>query len=502
MPEVITAPMRTTQSLPPWHRAPLPIRPRSRLTPPSIGRLAAVCSVGALMVILLAAPNGPSGDARLALVIFVCAVSLWVGTRLDDTSVAVGAALALVAAGVIDDHVLFAALGSETVWLLVAAFVLAAGVAATGITARLATALLSRAGTVRQLAHLATFALFLTAFAVPSTSGRAALTVPVFTALAATLGHRPRVVRAFSILFPTVILLTAVATLLGAGAHLVTNDVLAATTGEQIGFGHWLLLGTPLALVSAHLAAELVLRLFTTRDDRALPLALTAATLAVDAATPVTGRLTAPERRALTVVGLVALGWAAEPLHGAHPAFIALIGALVITAPRIGTTTLANGLRTVPWSLLLFMAATAVLGSALALSGAATWLAEGLFGALGAAPSWAVVATVVGVSVAAHLFIQSRTARSSVLVPLVIPIAVGVGLNPVAVAFASTAAAGFCHTLTSSAKPVAMFSAIDGVETYSRGDLLRLAAWLAPIVAVLVTVFAVFVWPFLGLPLS
>ncbi|WP_290851316.1 SLC13 family permease [Gordonia sp. (in: high G+C Gram-positive bacteria)] len=479
-----------------------PPRRRRIPGPPPVRRLVAVCAVVGLVVVILAAPGGPAGDARIALVVFVCAVALWVGTRVDDVYVALGAALALVLGGVVGGDVLFAALGSETVWLLVAAFVLSAGVAATGLTARCAAALLCRARTVRQMAHLVAIALLFTAFAVPSTSGRAALAVPVFTALARAVGPRARVVRAFAVLFPTVILLTAVATLLGAGAHLVTNDVLATTTGRQIGFAHWLLLGVPLAVVSAHIAAELVLRLFTTVDDRSTPLRISVDELASGLQTPVTGPLSGPEVQALVVLGGAVAAWSTGPLHGAHPALVALVGALVITTPRFGTTTMSHGLRTVPWSLLVFMAATAVLGTALATSGAAGWLAEGLFGALHSAPPWVVVGAIVLVSVAAHLCIQSRTARSSVLIPLVIPVAIGVGLNPVAVAFASTAAAGFCHTLTSSAKPVAMFSAIDGVETYSAADLLRLSAWLAPITGLLVTAFAVFVWPHLGLPLT
>src|SRR5690606_14172854 len=85
-----------------------------------------------------------------------------------------------------------------------------------------------------------------------------------------------------------------------------------------------------------------------------------------------------------------------------------------------------------------------------------------------------------------HLVLQSRSARAAVLVPAVIPLAVAAGLNPAAVVFASTAAAGFCHTLTSSAKPVAMFSDLpDGTPTYRRSDLLRLSALLGPLVVAL-----------------
>ncbi|CAM5301552.1 hypothetical protein SVIOM342S_04470 [Streptomyces violaceorubidus] len=46
--------------------------------------------------------------------------------------------------------------------------------------------------------------------------------------------------------------------------------------------------------------------------------------------------------------------------------------------------------------------------------------------------------------------------------------AVGAGVNPVAAALASTAAAGFCHTLPASAKPVTLFSDVPGVPTYTR----------------------------------
>lgn len=492
------------QAVPPWHcDVAQPGQPRpGHSSWQTVKRVLPVLAVVAVAsVLLLTLPAGLDVSGRITLVVFLGAVALWVGSRVDETFVALGAALALVVTGVIGSDVLFATFGAETIWLLIAAFVLAAGISATGLTTRFAACLITRANSVRQLAHLVTAALLVSAFAVPSTSGRAALTVPVFTALAGVLAQRDRVVKAFAVLFPTVILLTAIATLIGAGAHLVTNEVLATATGQRIDFAQWLLLGIPLAVLSAHSATELVLRLFTTRVDRLAPLRIRPADLAGAIPTPIAGRLTQGEIRGLAVLLAVTLGWCTERLHGAHPALIALAGALVITSPRVGTTTMPAGLRTVPWSLLVFMAATAAIGTALAASGAANWLASGLFGPVRAAPGWVFVAVTIVLSVAAHLVVQSRTARSSVLVPLLVPVAAGLGMNPVAVAFASTAAAGFCHTLTSSAKPVAMFAALEGVPTYGRADLLRLSAWLAPLIAVLVLGCSLFLWPHLGLPL-
>ncbi|WP_143138456.1 SLC13 family permease [Lentzea waywayandensis] len=439
----------------------------------------------------------------LTLVVFAVAVVLWTCTPLDDTFVALAAVVVLLLFGVLPASAL-AVLGGSTTWLLIAAFVLAGGVTASGLPARLATSLTGRARSVRGLLHLTAFALLLTAFLVPSTSGRAALALPVHGALRERVNSR--VSRALGVLFPSVILLTAVATLVGAGAHLITSALLEQATGEGIGFGQWLVLGLPLALVSAHVTAEVVLWLFTTRADRAERLGLDESTLvtavwsegpaAVGAlAVPKVVRphlagLTRSELAALAILAVVSAAWLTEPWHHVPPEVTALAGAIAITTPRLGVTTLKQAMAEIPWSLLLFMAATTMLGTALVGSGAAATIA-GLI-----SPSH-LLPTVVVVSLAAHLVVQSRSARSSVLIPIVIPLALAAGMNPAALAFASTAAAGFCHTFTSSAKPVALFA-----DAYRPRDLLKLSAVLAPITGALVLACAVLLWPHLGLPLK
>ena len=447
--------------------------------------------------------EGLSRDGRVTLVVFTAAVWAWVFTAVDDTYVALGAAVVLVLTGVLSTEGLFATLGDDTVWLLLAAFVIAAGVTSSGLATRATAFVVTAARTPRQLFHLLTAALVVTTFAVPSTSGRAALAVPIFVCLARVFPDRPALVRALALLFPTVILLSAVGSLLGAGAHLVTSEILVTATGEGISFVRWLLLGLPLAVVSSHVAAEVVLLLTSDRAERRRSLVLTPADFERDGGAPVTGPLSVAESRAALLLSTVVVLWCTSPLHGVDPAVVALVGALVATSPRYGSVSLSTGLKSAPWSLLLFLAATLALGSALSSSGAAQFLAAGLFGGFsggGAGPAFVVA--VVAVSTAAHLLVQSRSARSSVLVPIVVALAPAVGVDPMAAAFASTAAAGFCHTLPSSAKPVALFSKVEDVQTYAPRDLLRLSAVLAPVSALLVLLFSFVVWPLLGLPLS
>ncbi|MDQ8701444.1 SLC13 family permease [Streptomyces sp. LHD-70] len=460
---------------------------------------ATLCVALTICGLLLVPTNFPGlgGDARLTLAVFALATCAWIGTPIDDTYIALGAGLALTATGVISSDTLFGTLGDETVWLLICAFVLAAAVARTGLAGRAAAFLVSGARSVRQLTHLTTAALVVTAFAVPATSGRAALALPVFLALAKVLADRKRLVVMLALLFPTVILLSAVATLIGAGAHLITVSVLWEATGDRIGFTQWLLLGLPLAVASSHLAAELVLLTTTRRADRRGPVRITADQIQEHSEQPVTGPLSSAEARCALLLGTVVALWCSEPLHQAPPAVVALIGAVVAASPALGTVRLKDALKTVPWALLLFMAATMAMGVALADSGAAKWLVSGLPVTV---PPWLFLAVVILLSTAAHLILQSRSARSSVLVPLVVAAAVGAGVNPVAAALASTAAAGFCHTLPASAKPVTLFSELPGTPTYTPRDLLRLSAVLAPATAALVLLFALFVWPLLGVP--
>lgn len=447
----------------------------------------------------------PTVPAALTIAVFLLTVWAWIATKLDDTLVAFLGAIALIAVGVLPAKSFFASLGDETIWLLIGAFLIAAGVSASGLALRGAAHLLTRARSPRALFHLTTLALALTTFAVPATSGRAALAIPVFAALSGALADRKALVRALSLLFPTVILLSAVGSFLGAGAHIITAQILQQSTGVGFSFLTWLWFGLPLAVVSSHLAAEIVLLRFTTRAERRQALRVTLEDLAATATTPVRGALTPIEKRAALLLIAVTALWCTEPWHGISPAFVALLGAVAAVTPVIGCTTLPVAVKRVPWSLLLFLAATLALASALTGTGAAAWLGQSALAplaALGDSAGVAFVLVVIALSLGAHLLIPSRSARSAAIIPIVVLLAPGLGVNPAAAAFASTAAAGFCHTLPSSAKPVAMFADPEVAPGgFHPKDLRALSAILAPAMFVLIVSFSFWIWPAMGMPL-
>ena len=448
-------------------------------------------------------PAGLSPHGAVTLSIFAIAVWFWIFTAIDDTYVALGATLLLVVLGILPEDTLFESLGDDTIWLLIGSFMISAGITHSGLATRAASFIITGARTPRQLLHLSSAALLATAFTVPATSGRAALAMPVFLALASVLRSRPRLVLALALAFPSVILLTAVASYLGAGAHLITSQILATSGYPAFSFATWMIYGLPLALVASFVCIELILLLFTTPEEREQTLDISTSDLQAHTSIPITGRLTAAQTRAAALVcGVVAL-WCAEPLHGVHPAVIALGGGLAMCSESLGVVKLGKALKSVPWSLMIFMATTLAMGGALVRSGAARWAAEGMLGPIreaGQTAAMLFIVVIVLISTAAHLIIQSRSARSAVLIPLVVSMAPQVGVSAVAAAFASTAAAGFCHNMSSSAKPIAMFAQVDDAPTYNARDILRLAIWLAPISALLVLLFSFIIWPLMGMP--
>jgi di/tricarboxylate transporter len=205
----------------------------------------------------------------------------------------------------------------------------------------------------------------------------------------------------------------------------------------------------------------------------------------------------------LLVAAGVLAGWFTKAWHGVDETLIALVGALLVTAPRIGAVRLQDAFKSVDWGLLVFLACTVYLAQALASSKAVEQLLGQPFAALGTAmlPPLIVMAVIAAIGITLHLVVHSRTARVAVLLPPILLLASQAQVNPVSATLVAVAATGFSQALMVSAKPVIMFGRIEGA-TFSQRDLLRLAVVLAPLHLVLVVLFAGFVWPWLGVGLS
>ncbi|WP_234792932.1 SLC13 family permease [Ensifer adhaerens] len=454
--------------------------------------------VGAMLVVFAAvliflAADGLLLSMRLALMVFATTLVCWTVFDLPETPVALAGAAALAVTGAVDEEAVYGALGNDIVWLMLAASVIAAVLQASGLVERLAFRLLARFRDVNRLFWVVTLTVFATAFVIPSTSARAAIFMPVFLGLASTIG-RPGVTRALALLFPSVILLSAAASLTGAGAHLVAADFIRRSGGEAPGFLGWALLAAPFALLTSLIACGLILRFFLDETDRRRR-------LDAPAASPEKRPISVRDKAILAVTMAIVAALATSDLHGIALPVVALVGALVLASEKVSGMPFRKALKGVEWNLLLFLAGTLVIGEALLSTGTATLLADHLIGAfsqIGKPPAWLVVLLTITVATFAHIVIASRTARATVLIPAVaLPLA-GFGVNPASLIMTATIGSGFCQTLMVSAKPVALFGGMEP-PAFSPSDLLRLALMLALPFVALLALFALVIWPTMGL---
>lgn len=453
---------------------------------------APIVAFGSALAIELAA-GGLETEARRALQIFCLALVGWTLTKLDDAFVALVAALGMALVVLDEPDEMFESLGDELIWLMLAAFILAAAFQATGLADRMAQLALGRVRTLRGAFHALAAVMLASAFFVPSTSGRAAMMVPVYEGVAGAAA--PALRKGFALLFPTVILLSAFASLTGAGAHVLAAELVDEIGGDEIGFFDWALYGLPFAAACTFLATEAILRLFVPKSLRA------GAFAATPRATPAAvGANAAP---VLVIVALVLAAWLTKPLHGVDDTIVALIGACAVVAPGVGGVDFRAAMKGVEWPLMLFMAATIVIAEGLTESGLVKTFAEGALEPLAdlGLPALAWLLAIATIGLLSHLVIHSRTARVAVLLPPALVAAEAAAVEPLAAMLTLVAATGFCQLLMVSAKPVALFGALGG-GTFGQSDLLRLGAVLMPLQLALIALFAGVVWPLLGLDLA
>lgn len=451
----------------------------------------AIALACAIVAVIALVPGTLSFNGRIALAVFALAVIGWTMTKIGDTVVALAAATTLVLSGIVTAGQFYSTLGSDLIWLLFSAFVIAAVLKASGLAEKLVMSAVSGFRSVPTLMHGVTLVIVSTALVIPSTSGRAALLLPVFLALAGVL-QTPAITRTLALVFPTAILLSAGGSLIGAGAHLVAADFISQSGHRSFDYLDWLLLGMPLALISSHIATEMIVRTLLSASERRQRLDF---------------GLRAPldlDRQHVFQLAIVAATvgmWTTTRVHGVEIAIIAVVGAVAITLPGASSVGLKKAAKSVEWDLLLFMAATLLMGKALLNTDADEWLASGLLSFVGGAveKSTLLVSLLVAlVAVLAHLVITSRTTRVTVLVPsFVLPIA-ALGYDPVPLILLTVFGTGFCQTMTVSAKPVAIFSNVE-VPTYSQQDLLRFSIRFMPVMLALMMTSWWLLWPALGI---
>jgi anion transporter len=375
---------------------------------------------------------------------------------------------------------------------MIGAFVLGEAVKRTNLAGRMTNLVVSKASKVSQVFWLLTGVLAILSFFIPSTSGRAAVALPVFNSLNDKIGDA-KVSRALALLIPTIILTSTICTLIGAGSHLIANDLLRQISGEEISFLSWAIYGVPFGFAASAISCFVILRMFLGKEQRQIKLEKTEAKQAK--------KFSAAEWKTVIVAAVMVTLWMTESFHHYEIALVTTVGALVLMMPGFGVMNWKDGLKSVSWNLIIFVGAALVLGKALIDTGAAQWIIENIFSLSGIDrddPQYLILLTVAFVSLTSHIYMTSHSARAAALVPAMIYFATSFEFNPAAMVFISTVGMDYCLTFPVSSKALLLFQELDA-ETFQPPDLLKLSSVLIIVHLILMVAFYYGYWQFVGL---
>ncbi len=441
--------------------------------------------------ITLLLSDGLSIQGRLTIFVFLVTVILWSMTSINAGYIALVSVVMLLLTGGISQEQFFESLGSDVVWLMIGAFVLGGAVKQTGLATRLTQVVAAKSHNVSSLFWLLTTVLIPLSFLIPSTSGRAAVTHPIFCSVANAIEDK-RTRRALALLMPSIILVSTIASLTGAGSHLVAKDLLEEISGKDISFSQWLLYGLPFGMVASYASCWVIMRLFL--DRRRLQQKLDVEYLQ---STP----LSLPERKTLLIVLLMLVLWLTEKWHGLEIATVTFIGAIILTAPYFGVMKWKDALKDVSWNLIIFVGATLVLGRALITSGASEWIINNVFrfSEINSTKSHFFILLLLAViSLTSHIYMTSHTARAAALVPPLLYLASSLNINPVAVLFLSTLGMDYCLTFPVSSKALMVYQDAEE-DGFKPTDLLRLSSVMIVVHLALIVLFYYTWWRWVGL---
>lgn len=430
----------------------------------------------------------PPRHVPLALALLALVAVLWIAEAIPLFATSLLVPVVLVVAGVQSAEGALAPFFHPIIALFLGGFLMAEAMKRVGLDRRLALLLVSHAGS----GPIRLYAAFLgvSAFASMwmSNTAATALLVPIALAVTAPLGasaYRKTVV--LGIAYAAT--LGGVGSAIGTPANPMAIAMLDAFGGRHISFAGWFAFGLPMVVVFLPVLAYVLwrgARAAVAPEEFALVRERAAATKSDDSPT---------ERRAQRTVLFVFLAvmaaWLGETWHGVDAGIVALAGtALLALLGRLQ----AEDIGRISWGALVTFGGGLALGRFLVSSGASDWMALGL-GGLAGFPAWVGVGAM-GLLALGLTSIASNTATAAMLIPLAIPLAGILGVDPALLVCVVAIASSLDFAMVVGTPPT-MIAYSTGL--FTAGEIFRAGILLDLLGAVVLLVAVVGLWHLFGI---
>lgn len=471
-----------------------------------------VALVVALGIALMPQPEGLTIAGQRILAILAFAVIVWLTEALDYavSSVVIVAliALALGSAPVGTGTELLgtgralakalSGFSNSALALVAAALFLSVAMTATGLDRRIAYRTLNRVGTTAKGVLVGAIAVtIILSLMVPSATARVACIVPIMSGIIAAFGVDRR-----SLFAASLMIVVAQATsiwnmgiMTSAAQNMLTIGFLEKSIKMTPSWAEWFIAGAPYAAAMSVVLFILVRRLMPPEKE-----SIEGGKEAVGKALTEMGAMTAAEWRVLIVIALLIGFWVTEKqLHSIDTTTVTIVGLAILFLPKIGVMTWPQVQKQVPWGTIVVFGVGISLGTALLDTKAAMWLANIVVQALhlDTLGSFGVFAGLALFLILIHIGFASATSLTSALLPIMIAVLQQLGgdinVMGMTMLLGFVVSFGFILPINAPQNMVCL-----GTETFTSKQFTRIGLWLTGIGYVLMLVFALTWWKFLG----
>jgi len=455
--------------------------------------LLAACPI--FILIILALPENLSWSLRTTVGITGASVWLWVlePIPLALTSLLVIAALPILNATSLDTAL--SGFSNGSTFLIMAGFMMSQGVNSTALGKRFANYSVIRfGGSIHGVLLGILLAPQILSIFIPGTAVRTTLLLPAVMAIIISM----KLSRNSNIAKLLILGLTFGASISGVGmlpaalANVLTADLLRNILDQEIYYFTWLKITWPVWLFMIPITWVILPKVFPPET----------ANLEVDQLRielMELGHLSTQEKKCLVILALTVVLWMTESIHKLPTAVPAILATVLMGLPGIGIIGW-DKLKEIEWGTIIMIGASLSMASALNNSGAANYLAAKLLSfpglQAGLSNPLLLVVLLIVLTHFYHLLVTNISTVILTLTPIMLQIALKIGLNPLLVAITINIATLFGFLL--------IVQTLPSVVTYTTGvytpmDMLRAGFWLTLASLIVMVITALVWWPIIGL---
>ena len=384
----------------------------------------------------------------------------------------------------------FSGFSTSAVALVAAALFLAAAMQETQLHKRLALLVLSIVGAI--------LVSILLAFFVPSATARAGAVVPILLGMIAAfkVSKESKLASLLIITAVQAVSIWNIGIKTAAAQNIVATNFINQNLGHDVSWGEWFLYAAPWSILMS-IALFFIMMKVMPPEHKEIEGGKELIKEELDKLGPVSFR----EWRLIIISVLLLFFWSTEKiLHPIDSASITLIALAIMLTPKVGVITWKGVEKTIPWGTIIVFGVGISLGNVLLKTGAAQWLSDQTFGLMGLQhmPLIATIALITLFNILIHLGFASATSLSSALIPVFISLTATLHLGDQSIGFVLiqqfVISFGFLLPVSAPQNMLAY-----GTGTFTVKDFLKTGVPLTVIAYILVIIFSLTYWKWLGL---